>query len=485
MIDSPIFIIAFNSIVLSLAAAIMAAMAAYIFKFESAATRCSIWATAFFAAVVLTFLTFQPNINVVASPSYQQLNIANQSLADGVIEKAVSGAADASINSTLSSIIPFTLLFLWAAGAIWQGFMLIRDAVNIAALRNEAERLREPVSEDTDAQNVEVRTHPGISAPFACGLFRPVIIVPKNMIEKTDRRILTNILGHEKAHIIRKDLVSAFLESVVLCLLWWNPVLRYIRNRISIHREMACDDLAIVNSCSTTDYTQALLSVAEAQLFSSPITTKSAALCVAHSRSPVHNRICRLLSDRYQTSEKESWVVGIIAQILISSLLAGAAIAAPQASVQLTIAYQTFESEQPAPQNETEALGRELVRVIAAQDFKTADSLIRKGADIDAIVYRDGTPLIASVNVGSAEMVEKLLQAGANTEIIAPYDETALISAVRRGDEKIVALLLSSGSDPNRSAVTETGERRSPLGEAVKTQNSTIVRILRNAGARK
>lgn len=88
---------------------------------------------------------------------------------------------------------------------------------------------------------LEVRQSDQVSSPLTYGVFRPVILLPKNM-ERGDRAALTYILTHELVHIRRFDAVTKMVFAAALCVHWFNPlawVMYLLANR---DLELSCDE---------------------------------------------------------------------------------------------------------------------------------------------------------------------------------------------------------------------------------------------------
>jgi ankyrin repeat protein len=127
--------------------------------------------------------------------------------------------------------------------------------------------------------------------------------------------------------------------------------------------------------------------------------------------------------------------------------------------------------------------------------------LLDKGADPNLIVPGDGTALIAAAGDGHTDVVDLLLQRGADVNLAAEGDETALIQAAGDGHLGVVKLLVSRGADVNLGVWVATsgrwdvqalairGERlapelRTPLSEARGDGHIDVVMFLISAGAR-
>jgi len=101
-----------------------------------------------------------------------------------------------------------------------------------------------------------------IAIPAVCGLFRPTLLLPRDLDVLLSTEQLQWVLLHELAHIRRRDLLIVVLQRCVAMLYCFNPAV-WIANRI-IHalREYACDDLAMSLADGTAiDSGEALLRV--------------------------------------------------------------------------------------------------------------------------------------------------------------------------------------------------------------------------------
>src|SRR5687768_11629320 len=121
-----------------------------------------------------------------------------------------------------------------------------------------------------------------------------------------------------------------------------------------------------------------------------------------------------------------------------------------------------------------------LHRAVHRNDVKTADALIRSGADVNA-VNRYGVPALslAALN-GNAAVLELLLKAGANPNATQSEGETALMTAARTGVPAAVKTLLAYGADVNAK---ETWRGQTPLMWAAAEGHADTIQVLLEAGA--
>lgn len=124
-----------------------------------------------------------------------------------------------------------------------------------------------------------------IVSPFVCGLVRPTLVLPKNESTSLSDMQLRQVLVHELAHVKRKDLLFGWIPEIC-CMVWFfHPVVHYAVYRLRLECELACDQLAMLHTNSSSgEYADTLIHV-----ISSTNDTKilnAAIPAVAEQRSP-------------------------------------------------------------------------------------------------------------------------------------------------------------------------------------------------------
>ncbi len=101
------------------------------------------------------------------------------------------------------------------------------------------------------------------SIPLTVGYFKPVILVPLGMLAAIPTEQVEAIILHELAHIKRQDYFINIFQSLVEVLFFFNPAIWWLSGHLRAERENCCDDLAIANSSSKTEYVRALITFEE------------------------------------------------------------------------------------------------------------------------------------------------------------------------------------------------------------------------------
>jgi beta-lactamase regulating signal transducer with metallopeptidase domain len=94
----------------------------------------------------------------------------------------------------------------------------------------------------------EVRIADVPGSPFVCGLWSPVLVLPRGLVGSVGPESLRPVLLHELAHLQRRDLLWGWIPALARLLYFFHPAAYYIDYRIRLERELACDQAAMLLS---------------------------------------------------------------------------------------------------------------------------------------------------------------------------------------------------------------------------------------------
>jgi beta-lactamase regulating signal transducer with metallopeptidase domain len=117
-----------------------------------------------------------------------------------------------------------------------------------------------------------------VDVPTAVGFLSPAIILPVWLAEETDPEELKYIVLHELAHLRRRDDWTNLAQKIVKAALFFHPGIWWIERRLSLDREMACDDAVLAQSGSPKGYAQCLARVAQKSFLRRQIALAQAAV---------------------------------------------------------------------------------------------------------------------------------------------------------------------------------------------------------------
>ena len=70
------------------------------------------------------------------------------------------------------------------------------------------------------------------------------------------------ILGHELAHIRRRDFLAGLVAELAVCLCWFHPLVRWLAGRLRLEQEYAADAWVASAAADPTDYVRCLARLA-------------------------------------------------------------------------------------------------------------------------------------------------------------------------------------------------------------------------------
>ena len=141
----------------------------------------------------------------------------------------------------------------------WRGIREFRMSLPV-----ENEFVNEWLSSHQLRRNITIRQYDCIHTPLTYGIFRPVILLPKESLEQSPST-LNFILTHEWVHIRRFDCVTKILLTAALCIHWMNPLVWVMYLLFNRDIELSCDEtvLHLLGRNRRSDYALALIDMEE------------------------------------------------------------------------------------------------------------------------------------------------------------------------------------------------------------------------------
>lgn len=166
-------------------------------------------------------------------------------------------------------------LYLFASWSIIAGLALAQIVMGLwrlrrmrrtcvpAAVNGLPTAVQETLARFQPRRNVGLYTSSAVQAPTAIGFFRPTIVMPAWLMDELSTEDLNHVLLHELAHIRRWDDWTNLAQKIVRALLFFHPVVWWIERRISLEREMACDEAVVATTANPRAYAECLALLAE------------------------------------------------------------------------------------------------------------------------------------------------------------------------------------------------------------------------------
>ena len=173
---------------------------------------------------------------------------------------------------------------LWAAIAfgIWLGGVVVLSigyfcqhqrvaAIARGALSDSAsnDRVHVIFRELLEAQKLRkqprLRIVESVSSPAVWGVRRPVILLPRALVETLSEDEIRLVLLHELMHVKRGDRAYQALLTILQIVYWFNPLLYFARLRMNRLQELGCDASVVeqLNDQSKPQYRETLIRTAQ------------------------------------------------------------------------------------------------------------------------------------------------------------------------------------------------------------------------------
>ena len=191
-----------------------------------------------------------------------------------------------------------------------------RTCVPVALEKLDAQ-VRETLTRKQPMRRVALCTSDEVQVPTAIGLFRPAVIIPEWALEDLSADQLNHILIHELAHLRRWDDWTNLLQQIIKSLFFFHPAVWWIERRVSLEREMACDDAVVAETASPRAYAECLAHLAERSFMGRSIALTQAVLGRVHQ---ISRRVAQILDQDRRVRTGKAWTVAVP----LVGLLAGA-----------------------------------------------------------------------------------------------------------------------------------------------------------------
>ena len=251
-------------------AAGVAALACRWLRHGPARFRHAVWVAALGAAVLLPLASMR-----TAQPD--TLRFAPSLAATGAVEATAARAAAAvpavsgapaprtiTLAETTGGMVLAAYLLLMLAGLARLGraslrTLAIRRAAAAGAIPLRLDRVRARCQDAFGVSDVELLFSAKVSGPVAAG---GTVILPESLLAEASDDVLTTAIGHEMAHIARRDFACNLLYELMYLPVSFHPAAWLIRRGIGRTREMACDELVTRRLMDAGVYARSIVSIA-------------------------------------------------------------------------------------------------------------------------------------------------------------------------------------------------------------------------------
>ena len=252
---------------------IIATLVSWLLRDGPARYRHTLWVAVMIVSLVVPLLTttrFVPaaisSFQIDASPAPLSPK-ANQtqtlSAADDLVFDHVSPSRHKTVNLRTLDIL--LLSFIYALFICGRSVRLVRFWRRQQKLRRSAtdapefEAIAQRCRSLLETGDVSIRFSKQARVPSTIGALRPLVVLPDTFCAGADEAKLLSVIGHEMAHVKRRDFLSNLICEIVALPISFHPLTFLIKRQIDRARELACDELVTTHVLAPNLYARSLL----------------------------------------------------------------------------------------------------------------------------------------------------------------------------------------------------------------------------------
>ena len=170
------------------------------------------------------------------------------------------------------TVVIFVIWFFGACLAVARlgvGFWrlrTLRQSCGAIDLTDLDPTVRKTIETIAASGRITIATSDAVRVPAAIGFWKSTIVLPTWVLRELLPEDLNVILLHEFAHLRRGDDWTNLIQKIVGAVFFFHPAVWWIDNRLSVEREMACDDAVLAETSNPHGYATCLVSLLEKSL---------------------------------------------------------------------------------------------------------------------------------------------------------------------------------------------------------------------------
>lgn len=173
---------------------------------------------------------------------------------------------------TNAPVLASTLALCYALFLFYRSTVLWRAWRRVQSLRRSAHAGELPAQLRAVARycqafglkRLSIKFSPAALTPATLGAREPLIILPMDFGARLSPEALTSVVGHEAAHVARRDFALNLVYEFLFLPISFHPFARLIKRQIERTREMACDEMVAERLLAPEVYARSLVHVASA-----------------------------------------------------------------------------------------------------------------------------------------------------------------------------------------------------------------------------
>jgi beta-lactamase regulating signal transducer with metallopeptidase domain len=278
----------------------------------------------------------------------------------------------------------------------------------------------------------DVRVSDRIETPLVAGFVRPVVLLPAHAVTTLSQDERAMAIGHELAHVRRRDLLFGWVPAVAERLFFFHPLARLAAREYAAEREAACDALVLkAMDVTPHDYGRMLVRLGVSVL--DPVFTAGGS---SPSRSSLRRRLDMLHDGAFTRSGRG--VIALLTTLCVLALVPLHLVAMPSSA---SAVAEPLMLPGAAPGEREQAPGTQPPQETAPSKPSSAPKETSPTARRNVERAREA---VAAQQLREAQLEAELKALRAQLEMIAAQDEAlqkAAAEAAARRDADRAAML--------------------------------------------
>lgn len=253
--------------------AAVAALACRLMRNSPAGHRHAVWVAALAASLLLPLASVRQGADTAALRAIVPPAAEPPASTFGAapVPRAVSAARPTSRTILYAPAIAGILLAAYGFFLLLRCGKLLRAWLQTERIRQQADPARmRPLVEKVwlrclsafELYDVQLLASPTVPSPVTAGAWSTAIILPDGLFSETSEDVLSTAIGHEMAHIARRDFALRVLYEILWLPIAFHPAMLIIRRGIEQTREMACDELVTRKLLDAGVYARSIVTIA-------------------------------------------------------------------------------------------------------------------------------------------------------------------------------------------------------------------------------
>ncbi|MGA9996070.1 MAG: M56 family metallopeptidase [Pyrinomonadaceae bacterium] len=274
IISQLLFNILFNACWQIALITLMAMLCARLLRNTVARYQHLIWVFALaisFCLPVLTSFDLSRSVGSSARPLTETTIMRPISLGDVTRTDASLLPDDTNTSVQISRGLVIGLLALYLSFLLYRGIKLFRAwrrtrvitrSVHPIELVKPVQTIVKECQRAIGVTHARIVSSNGVAAPVTVGILKPLVILPEELLREADTALLTSAIGHELAHVARRDYFLNLLYELIFLPVSFHPAAAFVRRRINQTRELTCDEMVADRLLNPEVYARSLVQLA-------------------------------------------------------------------------------------------------------------------------------------------------------------------------------------------------------------------------------